>query len=170
MESCLSQGCFPANNTTVAGQIFIQLLQSLFSAQCALADNRIYPRDRSAEVLKNPEFDFIIAGGGTAGSIVASRLSENQNWTVLLIERGEDPSLTSKIPSLFLFLKNTPEDYSYKVKKCVKWTIPLLECSTQVILWPSFIKSKLTFHRLNPTTASARARSAKSVPGPEERL
>ncbi|TFK56926.1 alcohol oxidase [Heliocybe sulcata] len=34
-------------------------------------------------------FDFIVAGGGTAGTAVAARLSEIGNWTVGLIEAGE---------------------------------------------------------------------------------
>lgn len=33
-------------------------------------------------------FDYVIIGGGTAGLALASRLSENPNWTVAVVEAG----------------------------------------------------------------------------------
>ena len=44
--------------------------------------------------------DFIIVGSGSAGSVVASRLSENENYQITVIEAGgSDKSPLIQMPA-----------------------------------------------------------------------
>lgn len=58
-------------------------------------------------------YDFVIIGAGSAGSVVANRLSENPDWKVLLLEAGGDPPIESEVSGLFLNLMRTPVDWQY---------------------------------------------------------
>ncbi|KAJ8917312.1 hypothetical protein NQ315_002330 [Exocentrus adspersus] len=61
-----------------------------------------------------PEYDFVVIGGGSAGAVVASRLSEVSNWTVLLIEAGGDENEISDIPALSGYMQMSQFDWMYQ--------------------------------------------------------
>lgn len=62
------------------------------------------------------EYDFIVIGAGSAGAVVANRLSEVAQWKVLLIEAGADENEISDTPSLAAYLQLSKLDWAYKTK------------------------------------------------------
>ncbi|KAJ3620550.1 hypothetical protein MTP99_004489 [Tenebrio molitor] len=62
------------------------------------------------------EYDFVIVGGGSAGAVVASRLSEIPSWNVLLLEAGPDENEISDVPSLAAYLQLSKLDWTYKTE------------------------------------------------------
>ena len=61
------------------------------------------------------EFDYIIVGGGSAGCVLANRLTEDPNVSVCLLETGPpDKTPLIHVPAMFAFLPETEYSYRYE--------------------------------------------------------
>ncbi|GFN98656.1 choline dehydrogenase [Plakobranchus ocellatus] len=67
----------------------------------------------------NATYDYVIVGGGAAGSVLAARLSENSNVSVLLLEAGSSDWGNSVIdvPALQPLAINSDMDWSYTTER-----------------------------------------------------
>ena len=62
------------------------------------------------------EYDFIVVGAGSAGSVVANRLTENPDWSVLLLEAGGQETEITDVPILSLYLHKSKLDWKYRTQ------------------------------------------------------
>ncbi|KAK9506825.1 hypothetical protein O3M35_008687 [Rhynocoris fuscipes] len=96
-------------------QLFISLLGAYIAKHFPeVIDPSLKPMD-SANCIKcrNVKYDFIIVGAGSAGSVLAHRLSENPKWNILLIEAGSDEGYLTSTPALQSDTYNTRVDWNY---------------------------------------------------------
>ncbi|KAF8782850.1 glucose dehydrogenase [FAD, quinone]-like [Argiope bruennichi] len=59
------------------------------------------------------EYDYIVVGSGSAGSVVASRLSERNCVSILLLEAGKSPPRLSDLPVINHYLIKTDLDWNF---------------------------------------------------------
>jgi choline dehydrogenase len=75
-------------------------------------------------------YDYIVVGAGSAGSVIANRLTEQSGTTVLLLEAGgPDNKPEIHIPGATFSLQNTDIDWAYQ-------TEPQTEVNGRSIFWP----------------------------------
>ncbi|XP_053995045.1 glucose dehydrogenase [FAD, quinone]-like [Hylaeus volcanicus] len=62
------------------------------------------------------EYDFVIVGAGSAGCVLANRLSEIKHWKVLLLEAGIEEPMVADIPALATMLQASNIDWMYRTQ------------------------------------------------------
>ncbi|XP_050683634.1 glucose dehydrogenase [FAD, quinone]-like isoform X2 [Leptidea sinapis] len=106
--------------------MYLSLLMQLFGNSSENSVGRINPfqppikptndEDLTKDNEELMEFDFVIVGGGSAGCVIANRLSEVKNWKILLIEAGpEEPDITM-VPSTVKTLAGSNIDWKYSTQ------------------------------------------------------
>ncbi|EIN03496.1 alcohol oxidase [Punctularia strigosozonata HHB-11173 SS5] len=105
-------------------------MQSLAALALALlAHGRII--DLNSEPLVQDLYDYVIVGGGTAGMVISSRLSENPSVRVAVLEAGGSGIGNENIscPGLIAAVLGTQVDWNFK-------TVPQQFAANQSITWP----------------------------------
>ncbi|XP_022915658.2 glucose dehydrogenase [FAD, quinone]-like [Onthophagus taurus] len=59
------------------------------------------------------EFDFVVVGAGSAGCVVANRLTEVPEWNVLLLEAGPEEQDVIDVPAFAPLLQMSSVDWGY---------------------------------------------------------
>uniref|UniRef100_A0A0U9HSH0 Putative salicyl alcohol oxidase n=1 Tax=Chrysomela populi TaxID=154003 RepID=A0A0U9HSH0_CHRPP len=109
--------CFLHSLSTTGGHVhydyvgdFVHyLLKSVMSSPKI---NPLYPQ--SERIVEKSTHDFIVVGAGPTGSVIANRLTEIPNWSVLLLESGEEAHIISDVPFLCGAMEFTDYNWGYK--------------------------------------------------------
>ncbi|KAL0131171.1 hypothetical protein PUN28_002615 [Cardiocondyla obscurior] len=91
------------------------ILETVFHFFAGLSSpNDLMPDEDAVPRWHYLSFDFLVIGAGSAGSVLANRLTENPDWNVLLLEQGRDEIFLTDIPFLAPILHITDYVHVYK--------------------------------------------------------
>ncbi|KAF5286198.1 hypothetical protein FQA39_LY16368 [Lamprigera yunnana] len=97
-------------------QIFGQLITNSVQQESA------EPKDASVFL---EEYDFIIIGAGTAGCVLANRLTEIIAWNVLLLEAGDSEYYAMDLPIFAHYLQFTSANWNYRTQPSDKFCLAM---------------------------------------------
>ncbi|XP_013143492.1 PREDICTED: glucose dehydrogenase [FAD, quinone]-like [Papilio polytes] len=102
---------------TIAGISKLTFIPAMLAAMAYFNYDLLDPENRpfNQQYLRE-EYDFVIVGGGSAGAVLANRLSEVESWNVLLLEAGGHETDISDVPLLSLYLHKSKLDWKYRTQ------------------------------------------------------
>ncbi|XP_050296868.1 glucose dehydrogenase [FAD, quinone]-like [Anthonomus grandis grandis] len=133
----LSQACDVHTTITTCQAstiVFLQLVAQLFGhskdqQRSSSAQNTGFDHDferifngfdhfgrTSSRQEKPEEFDFIVVGAGSAGCVVANRLTEIHDWNVLLLEAGVEEPEVADVPAFAPTILRSNIDWGYSTQ------------------------------------------------------
>ena len=96
--------------TFITTSLSVQLITiSILSLQRQIAHNRNVIRNEW-----NNNYDYIVVGSGSAGAVIANRLTEDRNINVLLLEAGGAQNNIADMTGLAPSLVGTEADWQYR--------------------------------------------------------
>ncbi|KAL3281847.1 hypothetical protein HHI36_005050 [Cryptolaemus montrouzieri] len=103
-------------------------LESVIVSNIQNAKQYVFPKKN--EILENisknetenyGDYDFIIIGAGSAGSVLTNRLSEVRDWKILLLEAGGEEDDFTEVPDMMFWSLFSERNWGY-------YTIPQTTC------------------------------------------
>ncbi|XP_043257477.1 glucose dehydrogenase [FAD, quinone]-like isoform X2 [Colletes gigas] len=94
--------------------IFLKSLIDIYRPDIVDIEHRVKPIPPG---LIQSNYDFVILGSGSAGSVIANRLSENGRWSVLVLEAGPDEPEISDVPAMISVVQgNIKYDWQFRTE------------------------------------------------------
>jgi len=107
---------FLAGSCGATFAIFMGLVEYLVRSKDDIADACNRPGRHTIQGIETAEYDFLVVGAGIAGSVVASRLGENPDWTVLLFEAGPEEPTATQVPAFAMSAVGSELDWKYQTQ------------------------------------------------------
>ncbi|KAI5632317.1 GMC oxidoreductase domain-containing protein [Phthorimaea operculella] len=111
---------------TYFGYMYLDLLVKLYGGS---REKRMHTMRES----EGGDYDFIVVGAGSAGCVVANRLTEIDQWKVLLLEAGPEQPDVTRVPGFSNVALGSNIDWNYQTEPDGK---SCLARSEQRCAWP----------------------------------